>query len=111
MRKAWHQLKPGGFDVARCTAARLVEQIGLLGAERGRGIKTTRGDTSAPCPQAKVNRPFPAPVPSMLWARGVTSVSTGAGFENGAFVIDAFANRIVGWRVSGPLRTDFFSPL
>ena len=107
VRKAWHQLRREGFDVARCTVARLMTQIGLRGAVRGKVIKTTQGDMSAPCPQDKVNRQFRAPAPNVLWVSDFTYVSTWAGFVYVAFVIDTFANHIVGWRVSGSAKTDF----
>ena len=107
VRKAWHQLKREGFDVARCTVGRLMKQIGLRGAVRGKVMKTTHSDTSAPCPQDKVNRQFRAPAPNMLWVSDFTYMSTWQGFVYVAFVIDTFANHIVGWKVSGSPKTDF----
>ena len=62
VRKAWHQMKREDFDVARCTVARLMKQIGIRGAVRGKVVKTTVPDTSAPCPRDKVNRQFRGPV-------------------------------------------------
>ena len=76
VRKAWHQLKREGFDVARCIVARLMEQLGLRGAVRGKVTKTTHSDMSAPCPQDKVNRQFLTPAPNMLWVSGFTYMST-----------------------------------
>lgn len=107
VRKAWHQLKREGFDVARCTVGRLMKQIGLRGAVRGKVLKTTVSDTSAPCPRDKVNRQFRAPAPNMLWVSDFTYVSTWQGFIYVAFVIDTFADRIVGWRTSRSAKTDF----
>jgi transposase InsO family protein len=105
--KVWHQLKREGFEVARCTVARLMAQIGLRGAVRGKVLKTTVSDTSAPCPRDKVNRQFRAPAPNMLWVSDFTYVSTWQGFIYVAFIIDTFANCIVGWRVSRSAKTDF----
>lgn len=107
VRKAWHQLKREGFELARCTVARLMKQIGIRGAVRGKVIKTTVPDTSAPCPRDKVNRQFRAPAPNLLWVSDFTYVSTWQGFIYVAFVIDTFADRIVGWRVSRSAKTDF----
>jgi putative transposase len=107
VRKAWHQLKREGYDVARCTVERLMKQIGLQGAVRGKIIKTTFSDASAPCPRDKVNRQFRAPAPNTLWVSDFTYVSTWQGFIYVAFVIDTFADRIVGWRVSRSAKTDF----
>jgi len=107
VRKAWHQLKREGFTLARCTVERLMKQIGIRGAVRGKVVKTTVPDTSAPCPRDKVNRVFRAPAPNLLWVSDFTYVSTWQGFVYVAFVIDTFADRIVGWRVSRSAKTDF----
>ncbi|WP_313137737.1 IS3 family transposase [Paracoccus jeotgali] len=80
VRKAWHQLKREGFDLARCTVERLMKQIGIRGAVRGKVVKTTIPDTSAPCPRDKVNRVFRAPAPNLLWVSDFTYVSTWQGF-------------------------------
>lgn len=105
--KTWHQLKREGFEVARCTVQRLMKQIAIHGVVRGRAIKTTVPDTSVSCPRDKVNRQFRAPAPNLLWVSDFTYVSTWQGFIYVAFVIDTFANRIVGWRVSRSAKTGF----
>jgi transposase InsO family protein len=107
VRKIWRQLAREGFDVARCTVARLMLQMGIKGAVRGKAIRTTVSDPSAPCPLDRVNRQFGAPQPNMLWVSDFTYVAIWAGFVYVAFVIDAFARRIVGWRVSRSARADF----
>ena len=107
VRKIWRQLAREGFDVARCTVARLMRQMGIKGAVRGKAIRTTVSDPSAPCPLDRVNRQFGAPQPNMPWVSDFTYVATWAGFVYVAFVIDAFARRIVGWRVSRSARADF----
>ena len=107
VRKAWRQLKREGVDIARCTVARLIAEMGLRGAVRGKVVKTTVPDTSVPCPRDKVNRQFRAPVPNMLWVSDFTYVSTWQGFAYIAFIIDTFANRTVGWKVSRSAKTDF----
>jgi putative transposase len=107
VRKVWRQLKRESIDVARCTVARLMRQMGLKGVVRGKPVRTTISDTSAPCPLDRVNRTFKAPRPNTLWVSDFTYVATWAGFVYVAFVIDAFARRIVGWRVSRSARADF----
>ncbi len=107
VRKVWRQLQREAVDVARCTVVRLMRQMGLEGAVRGKPVRTTVSDRSAPCPRDKVNRQFRAPAPNLLWVSDFTYVSTWAGFVYVAFVIDAFANRIVGWRVSRSAKSDF----
>jgi transposase InsO family protein len=106
-RKVWHQLRREGEQVARCTVERLMRAMGLQGVRRGKTVKTTVSDPAAPCPRDRVNRNFTAPRPNMLWVSDFTYVSTWAGFAYVAFVIDVFARYIVGWRVSGSMRTDF----
>ena len=99
-RKVWRQLLREGFDVARCTVARLMRRMGLQGVIRGKRVRTTISDKATPCPLDHVNRQFKAPRPNVLWVSDFTYVSTWQGFVYVAFVIDAFARRIVGWRVS-----------
>jgi transposase InsO family protein len=99
-RKVWRQLGREGFDVARCTVERLMRAMGIKGAMRGKPVRTTVSDKAAPCPLDRVNRQFQAPAPNRLWVSDFTYVATWAGFVYVAFVIDAFARRIVGWRVS-----------
>jgi putative transposase len=107
VRKVWRQLRREGEDVARCTVARLMRDMGLQGAVRGRRVKTTISDSAAPCPLDRVNRQFQAPRPNALWVSDVTYVATWAGFVYVAFVIDTFARRIVGWRVSRTAHAGF----
>jgi putative transposase len=107
VRKVWRQLKREGFEVARCTVARLMRAMGLQGVIRGKPIKTTVCDKATPCPLDHVNRQFHAPKPNMLWLSDVTYVATWAGFVYVAFVIDAFARRIVGWRASRTAHAGF----
>ena len=107
VRKIWRQLNREGFDVARCTVGRLMRVMGLKGVIRGKPHRTTFSDKAAPCPLDRVNRNFEAPAPNVLWVADFTYVPTWSGFVYVAFVIDVYARRIVGWRVSSSLRTDF----
>jgi putative transposase len=100
VRKVWRQLRREGFDVARCTVARLMKRMGIQGIIRGKPQKTTIPDKKLPCPLDKVNRQFRVPAPNMLWVSDFTYVATWKGFVYVAFVIDAYARKIVGWRVS-----------
>ncbi|TAZ06904.1 IS3 family transposase [Rhizobium ruizarguesonis] len=107
VRKVWRQLKREGFDVARCTVARLMRSMSLQGIIRGKPIRTTFPDRTAPSPRDRVNRQFKAPAPNRLWVSDFTYVATWQGFVYVAFVIDAFARRIVGWRVSRTAHAGF----
>ena len=107
VRKLWRQLGREGIAVARCTVARLMKAMGLQGAVRGKPVRTTISDKAVPCPLDRVNRQFRAPQPNVLWVSDFTYVATWTGFVYVAFVIDAFARRIVGWRVSRTARASF----
>ena len=113
VRKIWHQLRREGFDVARCTVARLMKSMGIQGIIRGKPHRTTIPDRKAPCPLDKVNRQFRVPAPNMLWVSDFTYVTTWKGFvyvaprhghsdqwRSHGSIIDAYARKIVGWRVS-----------
>ena len=107
VRKVWRQLLREGYEVARCTVARLMKKMALQGMIRGRRVRTTVSDKATPCPLDHVNRRFRAPRPNMLWVADFTYVATWSGFVYVAFVIDAYARRIVGWRVSRSAHAGF----
>ena len=108
-RKVWKQMGREGLRAARCRVRRLMREMGLAGAVRGRAWITT----TQPAPEATdrprdlVDRQFIATRPNQLWVSDFTYVATWQGFVYVAFVIDVFARRIVGWRVSSSLQTDF----
>jgi putative transposase len=105
--KVWRQLEREGIPVARCTIERLMRRHGWRGVVRGKVVRTTVSDANAPCPMDRVNRQFRAERPNQLWVSDFTYVSTWQGWLYVAFVVDVFARRIVGWRVSNTMRTDF----
>jgi len=105
--KVWRQMQREGTKVARCTVERLMNRLGLRGAVRGKSVRTTVPDSKQPCPLDRVNRQFKADRPNQLWVSDFTYVSTWQGWLYVAFVIDVFARRIVGWRVSRSMTTDF----
>ncbi len=105
--KVWLQMNREGIRVARCTVERLMQRLGLQGARRGKKVRTTVHDASAACPLDRVKRVFKAERPNQLWVSDFTYVSTWQGWLYVAFVIDVYARRIVGWRVSRTMQTDF----
>jgi len=107
-RKVWRELRRAGVQVARCTVERLMRAMGLAGAVRGRAwVTTTQSQPALDRPRDLVDRQFEATRPNQLWVSDFTYVATWAGFVYVAFIIDVFARRIVGWRVSASMRTDF----
>lgn len=105
--KVWKQLHREGIVVARCTVERLMKQLNIQGIRRGKRMRTTISDSKITCPSDKVHRQFTATRPNQLWVSDFTYVSTWQGWLYVAFVIDVFARRIVGWRVSRSMTTDF----
>ena len=104
--KVWRQLNREQIRVARCTVERLMRDLGLKGAVRGATCKTTWPSGESEGPADLVQRQFTATAPNQLWVADITYVATWCGFVYVAFVVDAFARRIVGWRASTSLKTD-----
>ena len=105
-RKVWRQLNREHIEVARCTVERLMKRLGIQGVIRGAKCWTTVSDDALARPTDLVNREFTATRPNQLWVADITFVATWAGFVYVAFIIDVFARRIVGWRVSRSLHTE-----
>ena len=105
-RKVWRQLGREGIDVARCTVERLMGELGLEGARRGKRHRTTIAHEGASRPADLVERDFSAERPNQLWVADLTYVTTWSGFVYVALVIDAFSRFIVGWQAARSLRTD-----
>jgi putative transposase len=105
-RKVWHQLLREGVVVARCTVERLMRELGLRGAVRGKTRRTTTPGEAVPRPADLVDRDFSADRPNQLWVADLTYVATWSGFVYAAFIVDAYSRFIVGWQTSTSLRTD-----
>ena len=75
--KVWKQMNREGIAVARCTVERLMNKQGLCGVRRGKVVRTTTPDTSAPCPLDRVNRQFTADRPNQLWVSDFTQCPPG----------------------------------
>jgi putative transposase len=104
-RKVWLALNREGITVARCTVERLMAELGLAGAVRGKARPTTVADPTAARPADLVARRFGPVAPNRLWVADLTYVSTWSGFAYVALVTDAYARRILGWRVAATMAT------
>ncbi len=104
-RKVWLALNREGIPVARCTVERLMADLGLSGTTRGKARKTTIADPTAARPADLVGRRFGPTTPNRLWVADLTYVSTWSGFAYVALVTDAYARRILGWRVAATMAT------
>lgn len=104
--KVWKQLRREGIEVGRDRVARLMSELELEGAVRGKTWRTTIPSSAASRPADLVDRDFSAAAPNRLWVADLTYVSTWPGVVYTAFVADVFSRYIVGWKVSTTLRTD-----
>ncbi len=105
--KVWAQLNREDIAVARCTVERLMRELGISGARRGRPwVRTTVGDGRLDRPADLVERKFRAPAPNHLWVADLTYVKTHSGWVYVAFIIDVFSRMIVGWQANSSLRSD-----
>ncbi|WP_245617689.1 IS3 family transposase [Nitriliruptor alkaliphilus] len=106
IRKMWKALQRAGEAVGRDQVARLMRELGIQGARRGKRIRTTRPDASAARHPDLVDRQFIAERPNLLWVTDLTVVPTWGGAVYVCFITDAFSRMIVGWRVATHMRTD-----
>ena len=105
--KVWTQLNRERTRVARCTVERLMGELGLSGARRGKAfVVTTRPHERLERPADLVERKFQAPAPNRLWVADLTYVKTFAGWLYVAFIIDVYSRFVVGWQSSRSLRSD-----
>ena len=105
--KIWTQLNRENIRVARCTVERLMRQMGLCGARRGKTFTvTTTSDDRLERPPDLVDRQFRAPAPNRLWVADLTYVKTHSGWVYVGFVVDVFSRMVVGWQASRSLRSD-----
>ncbi len=104
-RKVWLQLNREGTPVARCTVERLMRELGLAGARRGKRVRTTVPAADAARPADLVRRQFSPAAPDRLWVADFTYVPTWTGMVYVAFVIDAYSRRILGWRAATSMKT------
>jgi putative transposase len=108
-RKVWLALNREGIPVARCTVERLMRQLGLEGARRGRKRRTTIADPGAVRPADLVQRRFSPARPDAVWVADFTYVATWSGTVYVAFVLDAHSRRILGRRAATSMRTELGS--
>ena len=105
-RKLWLAARRAGHEIGRDQVARLMRELGIRGARRGRRIRTTKPDASATRPPDLVSRNFTAERPNALWVTDLTYVATWSGVAYVCFIVDAFSRTIVGWRVASHMRTE-----
>ncbi len=104
--KVWRQLHREGYEVGRDRVRRLMHRLQLAGVRRGKVKRTTFPGELSERSQDLVERSFVASAPNRLWVADLTYVSAWTGFVYGAFIVDAFSRRIVGWRIAASLQAE-----
>ncbi|MCX4564422.1 IS3 family transposase [Streptomyces phaeochromogenes] len=106
-RKVWRELNRQGHAVARCTVERLVRDLGITGAVRGKKVITTLPGGQVERAPDRLERDFVAKAPNRCWVADFTHVKTWTGVVYIAFVVDTFSRRIVGWSAATVKATVF----
>ncbi|MGO4650044.1 IS3 family transposase [Nocardia sp. 2YAB30] len=106
--KMWAHLQRQRIPVARCTVERLMRANGWKGVVRRKKVRTTEPDPTASRAPDLVDRQFRVPAPNLLLVADFTYVRLASStFVYTAFVIDAYAGRILGWECSTSKQTAF----
>ncbi|MEW1982067.1 IS3 family transposase [Citricoccus sp. NPDC079358] len=98
--------QPGFVGASRGAVDRAMRTLGLEGIVRAKKLRTTIPGADGKRAGDMLNRDFTAPAPNLVWVTDFTYVRTWAGFVYVAFVLDVFAQRIVGWHASTSMRVD-----
>lgn len=106
VEKVWKQLKRESIACGRDRTSRLMAELELVGAVRGKTWRTTIPGEAGQRPADLVERNFTATAPNRLWVADLTYVSTWSGVAYVAFVTDVFSRYIIGWKVSTYLRAE-----
>jgi putative transposase len=106
--KMWAHLNREGIEVARCTIERLMRRNGWQGVTRSKKVRTTIQDPDAVRAPDLVDRNWRVENPNELVVADFTHVAMAGGWHAyTAFVVDAFADKIVGWECSETKETVF----
>ena len=107
-RKVWRQLRREGIEVARCTVARLMKELGIAGvsARRKKPRTTVPGLPPASGPLTCWDATSPRPRRTAAGSPTSRTWIRSRGFVYTAFVTDLFSRTIVGWQVADHLRAD-----
>jgi putative transposase len=102
--KIWLELNRQGTAVARCTVERLMRDLGLHGARRGKKVRTTVPGKDGQRAGDLLNRDFTAPAPDRRWVADFTYVAAWSGIVYVAFVVDVYSRAVVGWSAAAHKR-------
>jgi putative transposase len=96
-RKMTALLRRRGLQVAHCTVDRLMRELGMQGVRRGKTPRTTIPGKDSTRAGDLLDRDFTALAPNRVWIADFTYVRAWTGMGYVAFVVDLYAQRIVGW--------------
>ena len=108
-RRKWVALlrrQAGLAATSRGAVDRAMRTLGLEGVRRAKKLRTTIPDPDGKRAGDLLNRDFTAAAANLVWVTDFTYVRTWAGFVYVAFVLDVFAQRIVGWHASSSKKVD-----
>jgi transposase InsO family protein len=93
-----------GYDVGRLHVARLMKRMGIEAIYR-------RPNTSKPAPGHTIFpyllRKLPVTRPNQVWAMDITYIPMARGFVYLAAVVDWFSRKVLAWKLSITLETEF----
>ena len=92
--------QPGFAAASRGAVDRAMRTLGLQGVVRAKKLRTTISAADGTRAGDLLNRDFTAPAPNRVWVTDFTYVRTWAGFAYVAFIVDVFAQKIVGWHAA-----------
>jgi transposase InsO family protein len=99
VRRWLPEASPGSVD-------RAMRTLGLQGIRRSKGIRTTIPAKNGNRAGDLLNRDFTAAAPNRTWVMDFTYVRSWVGFVYVAFIVDCFAQKIVGWNIATCKDTD-----
>ena len=105
-RKMTAHLRRQGLAVAHCTVDRLMRDLGMNGVRRTKQVRTTVPGKDGRRAGDLLDRDFTAPAPDQVWIADFTYVRTWTGFVYVAFVVDVYAQAIVGWHALATKHTE-----
>lgn len=95
-----------GIACGRKRVERLMRQAGLQGISRRRRRGCTKRNPFEPPADDLVDRRFAVEGPDQLWVADITQHRTDQGWVYGAFVLDAWSRRVLGWSLGDHCRTE-----
>jgi putative transposase len=95
-----------GIGCGRKRVERLMRAEGIRGISRRRARGCTKRNPAGVPADDLVGRRFRPERPDAVWVADITQHRTGEGWLYGAFVLDAYSRRVLGWSIAEHCRTE-----